>query len=245
MTITLNGKLVTSKSTMNVLGVIFDSKLQWDSQVCHSITKSCKALCAIHKIKRYFTNKELLQVVTSNFYSVLYYGSEIWHIPSLKVTLKKKLLSSSALALKACTKLNCDFVSFENLHKLNMRGTPEQMMLYRHSLLLYKLYNGGDTGFEWQKLNQLQILTSRQTCFSITRGEKLRVGINALANHLNVLNGKIPLCSVFWPANACLGMRLHGRKRLKIATDKIPRSNQLLGDNQLLGVTSRKEGGVK
>ena len=149
--------------------------------------------CAIHQIKRYFTNRELLQVVTSNYYSILYYGSEIWHIPSLKVSLKKKLLSSSALALKACTKVNCDFVSFENIHKLNMRGTPDQMLLYKHSLLLFKLYNGGDTGFEWQKLNQLQILTSRQTRFSISRGDRLRVGINALANRLNVLNGRIPL----------------------------------------------------
>ena len=41
--------------------------------------------------------------------------------------------------------------------------------------------------------NQLQILTTRQTHFATLKGEKKRVGLNALANRMNVLNGKIPL----------------------------------------------------
>ena len=192
-TINLKGKQITSKPSMNVLGITFDAKLHWDNQVCLAITKSRKALCAINMIRKYFTNKELLQVVTANFYSVLYYGSEIWHIPSLKTTLKQKLLSASSLALKTCSKQNCDQISFINLHRLNMRATPENLMLYKHAILLYKLYNCEDFNFEWQHLNNMQILTSRQTNFLILRGQLKRVGINALANRLFILNGRIPL----------------------------------------------------
>ena len=124
-----------------MLGIIFDSKLQWDSQVCQAISKARKALRAIKLIKRYFTNKELLQVITANFYSILYYGSEIWHIRTLKSSVKQKLLSASAMALKTCMKHNCGTVSFLELHKLTQRATPDKMMVYEHALLLHKLYN--------------------------------------------------------------------------------------------------------
>ena len=193
MTINLNGKRIKSKPSMNVLGISFDSKLQWDSQVSQAITKSRKALCAIKQLSKFFTNRELLQVVSSNFYSVLYYGSEVWHIPSLKAPLKQKLLSASALALRMCTKSNCDMISFVDLHKLNQRATPEKIMLYKHAILLHKLYNTMNHDLEWQSLNFLQVLTSRQSNFITLKGNRLRVGLNALANRLYVLNGKIPL----------------------------------------------------
>ena len=39
----------------NILGVIFDSKLQWGDQVALSSTKAIKAINAIRLIKRYST----------------------------------------------------------------------------------------------------------------------------------------------------------------------------------------------
>ena len=44
--------------------------------------------------------KTFLTLITSNFYSSLFYNSEIWHIPTLKATLKQKLHSASAMALR-------------------------------------------------------------------------------------------------------------------------------------------------
>ena len=93
---------LTSKPFMNVLGVIFDTKLQWAPQVNQSFKKSASALNAIRLIKRFFNTTELVQLVTSNFYSILFYNSEVWHLPSLKNTLKQSLLSASAKALKLC-----------------------------------------------------------------------------------------------------------------------------------------------
>ena len=40
----LNGTEIKSSNTMNVLGVIFDSKLQWCSQVANSVRKANSAL---------------------------------------------------------------------------------------------------------------------------------------------------------------------------------------------------------
>ena len=49
----------------------------------------------------YFTKSELLQLISANVFSVLYYNSEIWQ-PSLKIELKNKLTSISARAIKTC-----------------------------------------------------------------------------------------------------------------------------------------------
>ena len=134
-----NGTQITSKKVMNVLGICFDSKLQWQEQVALTISKAKSTLHAIKLIKPYFNNRELKQLITANFYSVLYYNSEIWHIPSLNPHSKQQLLLASANALKLCTQYYNDQISFEELHVLNKRATPTQIMQYKHSLLLYKL----------------------------------------------------------------------------------------------------------
>ena len=188
-----NDVSIISSRKINVLGVIFDQKLQWSDHVAHCIQKSRKALTAIRLIKKFFTTKELLQLITSNFYSILYYNSEIWHLQSLKTNLKQKLLSSSAMAIKMCLKFCTNDISFVRLHEMNNRALPEQFLLYRHALLLFKLINSPDHTCEWIHLNFNQIFTSRQITFMATKSNKKRVGLNAIANRVFILNGRIPL----------------------------------------------------
>ena len=51
ITITLQNQTIRSKKSMNVLGVIFDSKLNWNEHIANCIKKSNKALHAIRLIK--------------------------------------------------------------------------------------------------------------------------------------------------------------------------------------------------
>ena len=69
--ISIFNQLITSKPSMNVLGVAFDSKLSWNTQIANSITKANKALNAIKIIRKYSNTKELLSLITSNYYSIL------------------------------------------------------------------------------------------------------------------------------------------------------------------------------
>ena len=193
ITITINETQLTSKCRMNVLGVIFDSKLSWADHISHAINRSMKALHAIRIIKKFFTKKELLGLITSNYYSILYYNSEIWHLPTLKSTLKQSLLSASAKALKVCC-TNYEYnLSFINLHKSCNRATPDELMLYKTALCLFKLYNMEFNSIEFIGLNFNQIITGRQTNFLTLKSNTYKVGMNALANRLFPLNNKIPL----------------------------------------------------
>ena len=67
------------------------------------------------------------------------------------------------------------------------------MILYKHAILLNKLYNIQLPETEWIALNFQQILTTRQTKFLVIKTNNKRIGNNILANRLYVLNNKINL----------------------------------------------------
>ena len=71
--ILVSGIPVKSKDHMNVVGVLFDTKLTWAKHISTQINKANSALHAIKLIRKYFSQKE-----------ILFYNSEVWHIPMLK-----------------------------------------------------------------------------------------------------------------------------------------------------------------
>ena len=99
---TLQGVKITDKKSMNVLGIIFDSKLNWQIHVANAITKAKKALFVLRLLRKYFSATEMRMLLDANFYSILYYNAVIWLTPSLSTVIKQSLLSVSACALRSC-----------------------------------------------------------------------------------------------------------------------------------------------
>ena len=138
----------------------------------------------------------------SNFYSRLYYGSEIWQIPKLNVNSKKQLLSASANALKLCEKFYNPEVSYVDLHRKYGRALPNEFYMYRHCLMLFKIFNYMIPENDWQDLNSQMINTSRQKLFEIHNQSNYKVGNNILSNRLSCLNKKIELDTLNLPFNS-------------------------------------------
>ena len=65
--IVINNVTIRSKSSINVLGITFDSQLKWDLQVSQSIRKAKRALHGIKLIRKHFNKNELKQLLTSNY----------------------------------------------------------------------------------------------------------------------------------------------------------------------------------
>ena len=184
---------ILTKKSINVLGVIFDSKLQWSEHVAKAVQKSNRSLNALKIIRKFFNTKELIALVTSNYFSVLLYNSEIWQSSNLKVVLQQKLFSASSNALKMCLHYPKTNISHLNIHKLTKRATPSMYCNYKSALQLFKLFNECTPLTEWCHLNFDIINTSRQQFFEIKLNYMLRIGQNVLCNKLHHLNGKIPL----------------------------------------------------
>jgi hypothetical protein len=194
ITLNLNNIVIKSTPQIKVLGIIFDSKLQWTEQVANCIKKSTRNLHAIKIISKYFNNEELKTLLTSNFYTVLYYNSEIWHLPSLNPYLKGLLLSASSKALKICTPSYNLSMSYNDLHVINNRATPDNFCLYKHSLLLHSLFNKQQPPIDWIQINFNQNLNNRNLNFEIYSNSNYKVGKNnKVSSRLACINSKIPL----------------------------------------------------
>ena len=180
--INLNNCRIKSMNQMNVLGVIFDSKLNWTPQVNQTISKSKTALHAIRLLRPNFSAVELQQLITSNFYSILFYNSEICQLPTLLRPLKQKLLSASGNALKLCTPYCQNDYSFITLHNLNKRATPSQMVNYKLALQLYKTFNTQQPPLEWAALNENINTNRRQVYFETIHQSRTKIGHNFLSN---------------------------------------------------------------
>ena len=191
----LQGVKITTKKSMNVLGVTFDAKLTWQIHVSKTISKARQALFALRLLKRFFTNKEMRLLLDSNFYSILYYNAVIWLTPSLKSELKQSLLSISSMALRSCLSHVGFDISFENLHKNNLKCTPSQIMLYQLALNLHKTlnFNELDPSFETITVLDQLVCSRRQTLFQTFKNCNGKIGLNTTANKFFHLNNAIGL----------------------------------------------------
>ena len=143
-------------------------------------------------IRKYFNKEQLLNIITSCYYSILYYNSEIWHLPQLSPQLKQNLLAASAAPLKLTTPNYHRMMSYESLHYMNKRATPIQITLYKHSLLLHKIYNDESMGLNWVNLFFNQNFNERDNSVKFFNTSNYKVGNNIIANRFVILNGKIP-----------------------------------------------------
>ena len=176
--LTLNGKIVKSKKTINVLGVIFDSKMQWSNQISQAVNNSKKALHGIKLIKKYLTKNETKMMLTSNFYSILFYNCEIWLSQGLNSRLKQQMLAASANALKILSNISDLRTSFVQLHTNEKRAIPMDFAKYRLAIQLYKIYNGYELNDDWQDMNRQQNFNARCETFQINDFSNIRIGKN-------------------------------------------------------------------
>ena len=78
----LDGTMITSKRTMNVLGITFGSALKWKDHVEKAIKESNSSLYAIKMIRKYFSTEEIRNLLTALYYSkiLLYEKREEVHV---------------------------------------------------------------------------------------------------------------------------------------------------------------------
>ena len=190
-TFTIKNSTIVSKNTINILGLIFDSKLRWHEQVDHAIKSSNTNLYAIKVIRKYFNQDELKTMLTGMYFSKLYYGAEVWLIPSLTLQLKKNLKFASANALRVCLPHRTIFNTHTEIHTMAERALPEQMCLYKHAITLYKLFKSQCPENDFISLNFQLIDNPRSTKLAFTKRLNYEVGKNILLNRMYELNNKI------------------------------------------------------
>ena len=126
------------------------------------------------------------------YYSKLYYGSEIWHLPGLTLKLKKSLKLASANACKTCIpRENSHLLTHTEIHSLAKRALPEDLCKYRHAILLNKLMRNELCDNELMWLNFQIVDNARSQRWSFITRQNYDVGKNILLNRMHILNNLI------------------------------------------------------
>ena len=174
------------------MAITFDSTMKWEDHVKKAINDSNSNLYAIRMIRKYFSPQEIKNLLTALFYSKLYYGSEIWHLPGLQLKLKKSLKLASANACKLCIpRENAHLLTHTEVHALAKRAMPENMCIYKHALILHKLLRNELCNDEMMYLNFQIAENNRSTKMNFMKIQNYDVGKNILLNRLHILNDKI------------------------------------------------------
>jgi hypothetical protein len=180
------GFQLESVTTMNVLGVMFDNKLSWTEHL-----KKAKSACqrfkpALRHLKSRLNSKELLKVITSHYYSRLYYGSEIW-FPCLKMKLKDSI---SALHYHPLRLVLNDFkrkLSRKEICELTQRANPFELNNYKMAKLLISITSNAEPYELFKEILSNSVVNRRKpenpTFLDMSR---LRIGRQSIANRLVV-----------------------------------------------------------
>ena len=95
---------------------------------------------------------------------------------------------------KTCTRASDMWMmSFNDLHEMAGRATPDKLSNYKLALQLYKTYNYHLPRQDWINLNLQSILTTSQKHFLTHKSNILKVGMNCVSNRFYYLNGIIKL----------------------------------------------------
>jgi hypothetical protein len=103
--------------------------------------KASKSLDVIKIIRRIFTTSKLLKLMTSSYYSVLFYNSELWNPSNLNHQSKQRLLSARGNALRVCYHYQLQDVSFSDLHRLAKKTTPNEIGKFKIAMQLCRTFS--------------------------------------------------------------------------------------------------------
>jgi hypothetical protein len=133
----VGGFPVKSTKTMKVLGMVFDHRMEWTSQVTQTINKTHRLYHGMKHLKRFLSKIQLKQALTAYYFSVLYYGIEVWYHRHLSSKLKNRVRSAHYRALRL---LYGKEKTRDDLDATSERATPDEMSEYSLAKLTAKMY---------------------------------------------------------------------------------------------------------
>ena len=109
----------------------------------------------------------------------------------LSVTLINKLYNLSSQALRLVAGDDYSFFSFDDLHVMFNRATPEKWSNYIHANHLYNIINNQKPITMWTDLQPKLTVNNRTNHFTIERTNLTKFGLNNFTNRLRPVENEI------------------------------------------------------
>jgi hypothetical protein len=183
----IDGVSIKSADEMNVLGVTFDRRMSWEAQLNRVVLNCQRIKPGLRYLKQRLSKKDFLQVVTSNYFSRLYYASEIWY-NVLSSSNKSRLSAIHHYPLRLVTDSLCykKRVSNKKLAMLTLRASPIDLNNYKIAKLLISVINNVEPFVLFNEFLSHSVLERRKPNNpSFLDTSRLRIGRQSIANRVN------------------------------------------------------------
>jgi hypothetical protein len=137
------GSIVKSGTKLKALGVLFDNNLTWQTHVESNIKSSSWKLAVLRKIRNKFTFKQFTQILTSQFFSKLFYCSQVWLTSATKRKLWNSVNSIHYRAVRVAVHDHKRRINREKLDIKCARASPKQWSKYAISNTVIKVLRDG------------------------------------------------------------------------------------------------------
>jgi len=137
--IKINGQRLYPSDSVKYLGVIFDSKLNWDSHVNFVSGKLTRANGALSKLRYFVPQDILLSLYYALFHSHMAYSAQIWAQRENQIT--RRILTLQKRAVRLMTFSNFDSHSYPLFARLRILSFFD-FVKFSNILFLYNLLNG-------------------------------------------------------------------------------------------------------
>ena len=129
----INGVELTMESSVKLLGIEIDNKLNFEKQISNICQKASNQLNAICRLQTFMGHKEKEAMINAFEHSNFNYGSLIWHFSSKKSQNKIKKIHERSLKF-----LSNDYVSSST--ELLEKSTSVSMETKRFRRIIYKIF---------------------------------------------------------------------------------------------------------
>jgi len=191
LNIVLEGNTIEPKDCIKALGITLDNKLTWAKHIEGLTTRITRVINGLKIIRKKFTRNQFKNIVTSQVYGVLYYGSVVWLNPSLSKTNMKNI---ERMHYSACRMIVGDWRSKWHRTDLNTvtgRMTPKQWMLYAGSSQILKCERSREPTNLWMAIEKNLYHNRRHTNPRIVDKSLRKIGRKSLCNWGGVATDRI------------------------------------------------------
>jgi hypothetical protein len=134
---------IKSQRTMKALGVILDNNMSWNNHINYAIMSSAWKLSVLRKIRKDFNKQQFKNIMTMQFFSKLYYASQVWLTLN---TSRKQYDIINSIHYRGVRLIACDFKGIINREKLDLltsRAPPKQWAKYSVAAITMKILRNG------------------------------------------------------------------------------------------------------
>ncbi len=169
--------------TIKIMGIKFDENLEWGHHMENLTKRSNIMLSGLKTIRHKLTEKQFMQIVTSQYYGVINYGIPVWYTPVLKDKHKQRLQVLHYKPLRIAIK------DYERLYPREMldligRAKPDAWAKYSTALLVSGIRGSGAPRRLANAIKANEYTTRRSERLQYYDGSKKRIGKQSIRNRV-------------------------------------------------------------